>query len=819
MKTQIQITALALICGLTLPAISPGQFDVGGGQFSSSDSSISNFKFNPKTKIKLDFRNANVDFVLDMYSRTSGITIVKDPALTGPITVTSANALPLKDAFSVLEKVLDLKGFSSSKEGNFMVIRKKEQRNQGWGGRGGTSFDPSMMSTMFGQQEEGKLKIYPIKFANATQVARVVNEVFATSGQQSTNPFAAMMSGMSQGGGSMFGNRGGRGGGGFSFGGFSQAGRGGSSGSNVRASSDDFSNAVIVNAPDKQQLEVERVIKQIDKETDQPQRTKVFPLKFATAQEIASTVQNVLTNNAPRGRGGASASGSNVGDRFQQAIRFGSTQAAFGTVAADARTNSLVVTATEESLLISESVIKELDKAVEFQDTTVVIPLENAKADEIANLINQSFGQRQGAGRTNRTTTPNAQRTNTTNAARNTGGGGAPRVGGDISDPNNLFLDMEDPNSESGQLLTNVFAQGGGGFGQFGGGGGGGFRLGGQNTQTQTQLGRNANGQLAPVRDLTGQVTAIPDPNTNSIIIVANPDYAALLKQIIGQLDRIPEQVMIETIIVEASLDSSNKLGVEWSYTDGSHFGVPGQKGTTGTAFNLNPTSNPAQGFKYTISGGNLTSFMNAIQTDQKFNVLSTPRIFTSNNTQAQINISQSIPFITNSRQDVNGGLTFNYSFTDVGVVLTVTPRITSNGYVTMDINQTANDLQGYTTFNAPIINQREADTTVSVRNGETIILGGIIRNTVTANRNKVPLLGDIPLLGSLFQSNSKESKKTELIVLLTPRIVKDDKDARVLKDDVVKSLSQESQRELGKVIPPEIKKSEVKDKKTGGNQ
>jgi general secretion pathway protein D len=210
---------------------------------------------------------------------------------------------------------------------------------------------------------------------------------------------------------------------------------------------------------------------------------------------------------------------------------------------------------------------------------------------------------------------------------------------------------------------------------------------------------------------------------------------------------------------------------------------------------------------------------MNAIQTDQKFNVLSTPRIFTSNNTQAQINISQSIPFITNSRQDVNGGLTFNYSFTDVGVVLTVTPRITSNGYVTMDINQTANDLQGYTTFNAPIINQREADTTVSVRNGETIILGGIIRNTVTANRNKVPLLGDIPLLGTLFQSNSKESKKTELIVLLTPRIVKDDKDARILKDDVVKSLSQESQRELGKVIPPEIKKSEVKDKKTGGNQ
>jgi general secretion pathway protein D len=545
----------------------------------------------------------------------------------------------------------------------------------------------------------------------------------------------------------------------------------------------------------------------------------VYKLEFATATEIAPTIQNVLTNNAPRGRGGATSSGSNIGDRFQQAARFGSTQAAFGTVASDTRTNSLVITATEESQLIVGQVIKDIDKPVEFQNTTFVFPLNNAKADDVANLLNQSFGQRQGAGRANRNTTPTQQRTNTNNAQRNNN---AQRVGGTIED-NQMYVDMEDPNATSGDLMTNVFAQGGGFFGQFGGGGG--ARTNAQ-TQNQTQTGRDANGRLVPVRDLTGQITAIPDPNTNSIIVVGNPDSAALIKQILEQLDRIPEQVMIETIIVEANLDSTNKLGVEWNYTSTGQFGTPGQNGSIGTNFNQ-ATANPAlQGFRYTLGGANLTAFMNAIQTDTKFQILSTPRIFTSNNTQAQINISQSIPYVTNSRIDANGNTIFNYAFLDVGIVLTVTPRITANGYVTMDVNQTANDLQGYTTFDAPIVNQREADTVVSVKNGETIILGGIIRNSVSSTSNKVPILGDIPLLGQLFRTNSKISNKTELLVLLTPRIVKDEDEARQLRLNETKKLSQLNQDALSKAIPPENTKTEVKEpvkapkdpaKKSGG--
>lgn len=812
----ISISALALAFGLVTPSLAHAQGNpfFGGEGLQSGGDSWKDMKFNPKTKIKLDFRNANVDLVISMFQKTSGITIVKDPSLTGGISLTSATDVPLKTGFQILEKTLNLKGYDLKKDGELLIIQKQQQRGRDGGGfPGGMTFDPSMFSQ---GQSQSVLKIYPIKYANATQVARVVNEAFVSSGQQQ-NPLQMLFGGGNQG---RFGQNNGRGGGrfggqqGFSFGGFGQQ----NQGSNVRASSDDYSNSVIVNAPDKEQKEVERVIKTIDKETDTPQRTKVYLLKYATASEVAPTIQNVLTNNAPRGKGGVSNSTNNFQDRFQQAIRFGGTQASFGTVAADNRTNSLVVTATDESQLIVDAVIKDLDKEIAFENTTFVFPLNNAKADDIANLLNSSFGQRQGVnrGNTGRTNTNNRngtqqrQQVNTTNGAR---------VGGlnsDPNDPNNLYLEMQDQNAVDGELLTSVSAQGGFQFG-----GGNANRAQGANGQNSTQTARNANGQIVPVQDLTGQVTTIADPNTNSIIVVANPNYADMIRKILDQLDKIPEQVMIETIIVEANLDATEKLGVEWNYTDNGHLGVSGQTGKIGTTFGIDTATNPAQGLKYTIGGKNLTSLINAIQSDTKFNILSTPRIFTSNNVQGVINISQSVPYITSSRTDNTGAVIYSYDSVDVGIVLTVTPRITANGYVTMDINQTANDLQGYTDFNAPIVNKREADTVVSVKNGETIILGGIIRNSVTSKTNKVPLLGDIPILGNLFKSTSKDKSKTELIVLLRPRIVRDEDEARTLRLEGTKSLSKESQGELGKVLPPENTKTEIKDKdkKNGGNQ
>lgn len=787
MKTKLT----TMLCLVTLPFVAMGQFI---GAPDDTPPAWTSFKLNAKKRIKLDFRNASVDAITTFLSVQSGITIVKDPTLTGTMNLVSATPVSLSDAFQILSTTLSLKNFSLVKEGKLLVIRSKNQGNRNQM----PSFDPSI----FTQGGNLNLKVYVMKYANASQISRVINDVFAASG---SSPMDAIMQMMQQGrqqGGRQPGGFGGGVGGGFQ----GRFGGGGASTSNVKASSDDFSNSVIVNAPSAQQQQVADLIRQLDVQTDEPQKSKVFPLKFASATDLTPVVQNVLNSNAPRGKGGATTQQTQGPQAFIQALR-GQT-AGSGQVTSDPRTNSLVVTATDENLVIVGRVINELDTEVKIENATFVVPLSNARADQIATLLQSAFGTRQGTTNRNNTNTQGGRVGGNTNATnRNTGNrnntGGAGGLGGSIGDGGvaqidktgqNLELALADPNSTDGELMTSIGVQQGGGFQRlFGGGGGQG------QTQNSTQTGRDANGRLVNIRDLTNQITVIPDINTNSLIIVATPDGADLIRSIIEQLDRIPEQVMIETIIVEASLDDESKLGIEWNYSN-THKGVT--QGV-GQGFGLQNTTPAPTGLKYTLSGGNLTAFMNAIATNTKFTVLSTPRIFTSNNVQASINISQSIPYVLSTRTDANGNLTFNYAFQDVGIVLTVMPRITANGYVTMDVTQTANDLQGYTTFNAPIVNQREADTTVSVKDGETIILGGIIRNNVSTTTNKIPLLGDIPILGHLFRSTNKTNSKTELMVLLTPHVVRNPEDAAKLRESETKRMSVPTQKALGGVIDP----------------
>jgi len=801
----MRIKTLVFVLAALAPLSALAQFDFGGGE---SGPAWSTFKLNPKTKVKLNFPNTGVDMIVSWFSKTSGITIIKDPALTGTLNIVSAKPVVLTEAFSILNTTLGLKNFELKKEGNYLVIRSRQQQQQSRM----PSFDPKMLEGLGGLQ--GQLKVYTIQYANASQVARVVNDVFSTA----TNPLDQIQQ-MFQG----FGGGGNQGGGRFNRGGFGQGGPGnrgnrngfggggfGGFGGNqavVRASSDDFSNSVIVNAPQAQQQQVGDLIRQLDRQTDQPQQAKVFKLEFASSDDLAPVVQNVLAQNAPRGKGGISAQNVPIEQRFQQAARFGNAQAAFGTVVSEPRTNSLVVTATDENLKLVEAVIKELDTDVKVSNSTFVFQLSNARADQIATLMQQAFGSRTVNGQNNNrnfgTTNQNQNRNlnnNNQNRNNNNGnrGGG---LGGEQIDPDAKDLDLH--TNADGSLPTEVMVQQGGFFG------GGGQQQRRNTGQNGNETGRDANGRLVNIRDLQGQITVIPDVNTNSIIVVATPENMELIKQVLAQLDKIPEQVMIETMIIEATLDSSSQFGVEWKYAQANALGNNTGTGTGEGNFGLQTTTPPLQGFRYTLTGGALTGFINMLQTDKKFQVLSTPRIFTSNGIQAQINISQSIPYVLSTRTDTSGALTFNYAFQDVGIVLTVTPRITSNGYVTMEVTQTANDLQGFTDFNAPIVNQRQADTTVSVKDGETIILGGIIRKDINSTVKKLPLLGDIPILGNLFRSTSKSNVKTELLVFLTPRVVKDADEARKLRDEEFKRMSAPTQ----KTLAPELRRNYDPDK------
>jgi len=775
---------------MVAPPLASAQFTTGapaGGGSQNNKPAWEQFELPNKT-VQLNFRNANVDLVLDLFMKVSGITIVKDPSLKEPMTVSSPKAVPIKQAFEILNAALGLRNFQMEKQGSLIVIKPRRQENNG--GMGGMT--PEQLQALMGggNNQRVELKVYRITYASASEVARVINEVFAQQ-EAANNPFSQMFGG---GGGGRNNQRGGRGG--FSFGNMNF---GQQQGSSIRASSDDFSNSVIVNAPRDKQHDVEALIEEIDKLTDAPLQTKVFPLEYAAASDLVTTVQTVLTANAPTGRGNT---GQNNQGGFGGLIRRisgpGSGEA---NVAADTRSNSLIISATESAMKVVESLIKELDTEVEVENTTFVIPLDNARADNVADLLNNAFGTRNTGNRTgnntnNRTGTGNQRNTGGGGGnQRNTGGGGtgrgiddAPtRIVPDGKGGGEVVMDFED--GEEGELYTQVRTQ----QGQFGFGGNQGRTQQGGGT---SNVARNADGRLVNVRDLGGQVTIIPDPNTNSLIIVTAPENMDLIRSILGQIDRIPEQVMIETLIVEATLDKALKLGVEWNYNQGSN-------GSAATSFGLQNASPALQGLRYTYTSGALTSFLNALATDDKFQVLSTPRIFTSNNVEAEINISQSIPYILSTREDANGNLTYNYAFQDVGIVLNVVPRITQNGTVTMDVTQTANDLQGFTDFNAPIVNQRQAFTTVSVNDGETIVLGGMMRSTVTSKVKKLPLLGDIPILGELFKTRDKNEVKTELLVFLTPRIVRNPEEGARLTADEKKRLSEESQKAMQKALPP----------------
>ena len=719
-------------------------------------------KLDAKVRIKLSFRNANVDNVIAMIQQASHVTIVKDPNLNGPITVTTADPVGLSEAFHVFNSVLKLKGFELTRDRKILVIARPKPAAP-------PPQPPPMMMNMAPPPDQNAtvVKFYPLLFANANQVARAINEVFQGGGGQQNAQQQQMMM--------MFGGPGG------------PPRQPGAGGPTVHASYEEFSNSVIVNAPEKEQTQVAELIKQIDKRQVEPQHTKTYKLQYATATEIVTSVQNVLSSNLGKGKG---AKDPNGGNPFAQ-IFFGVNSSQNQNLAvADSRTNTITVTGTDDLISVADQLIQELDQKMPFTGTTFVFKLENARADTIANLMTAAFGQRQGVQNSNSnkpiTPTNNSFSNQSTSSSLST-----PKFNGEKAPPQSLPVPLQDPNADSGPLATNVGVTQGI-FGFFGDGGGNGRQNRTNNGQT---IGHDAEGRVIGVHDLTGQVTAIADPNTNSVIVVTAPDNVPLIKAMLEQLDILPEQVMIQTIIVEATLDKAKQFGLEWNFAQSKAFGNSGTTGTLGQGFGLQNASPPLQGFDYTLAGGDLSAFFNMLQTDTKFQVLATPRIFTSNNMESQINISQKIPYVTSTIENSNGTFSYNYSFLDVGIILTVTPHITSNGNVTMDILQTANDLQSYTTFNAPIVNQRQAETTISAKDGQTIILGGMIRNQVNSTVNKVPLLGDLPLFGSLFRSSTNDHQKTELLVFMTPTVIRDAAEAKKLREKTEKELSPTMQK------------------------
>ncbi len=302
-----------------------------------------------------------------------------------------------------------------------------------------------------------------------------------------------------------------------------------------------------------------------------------------------------------------------------------------------------------------------------------------------------------------------------------------------------------------------------------------------------------------------GEVEIIADDTRNALVILASSRNYKMVAAAIKKLDVVPLQVLVEASILEVTLNGDLNYGVEWFFNNRVGRNRTGQGqldlGAAGIAA-------LAPGFSYTIvnSAGNIKAAINALESESEINVLSSPSLMVLDNQTATINVGDEIPVPTRqstSNIDPNAPTVNEIQFRDTGITLEVTPRVNNSGLVTMDIRQEVSNAVATTSSNidAPTIQQRQIESTVAINSGETIVLGGLIRNSVTENTGGIPGLHKIPLIGKLFGNTINEKRRTELIVLLTPRVVRNNIDAKKTTD--------EFRRKLKNLPPVNIKSTE----------
>jgi type II secretory pathway component GspD/PulD (secretin) len=247
-------------------------------------------------------------------------------------------------------------------------------------------------------------------------------------------------------------------------------------------------------------------------------------------------------------------------------------------------------------------------------------------------------------------------------------------------------------------------------------------------------------------------------------------------------LDQPQRQVLIQVLLAEVTLDGNSDQGIDWAV---SRDFIPdasfpndesGNDFSAGSSFGSDSGS-ALGGLTATITNGDVDFILRAMQSDGKLEILSRPQILAADNQPATIDIGQRVPFVTGSSFNERGNLVNSFSYEQVGVQLNVTPRISPDGLVKLDVEPTISSLSTSSVpisegFDAPVINNRSASTMVSVQDGQTVVMGGLISTQDNVRETKIPLLGDIPYLGVAFKRTKKIRSRTELLIIMTPQVI-----------------------------------------------
>lgn len=360
------------------------------------------------------------------------------------------------------------------------------------------------------------------------------------------------------------------------------------------------------------------------------------------------------------------------------------------------------------------------------------------------------------------------------------------------------------PSASGGMIGNNAFQNSAGGRGSSGLLGGSAFGNGlGGGANTSAFGVRAQQGTAGPVQQVQpitasiGNIRVMSDDLNNSILIWGTRGEFEKIETTLKRLDTPPTQVLIEASIIEVTLNDNLNYGLQWAFDGGvgNNYQGAGQissgsgavtsgTGSLGTAM--------AQGFTYSLvnSAGKIRMALNALSRKTTIKMISNPSLMVLDNHLAMMTVGNQVPVLSSTTDWLNSSnaTTSTVQYRDTGVSLAVTPSVNSGNLVSMQIDQTVTDVSDTTSTtanNQPTFMQRQISSKVAVRSGEAIVLGGLIKDNETRGKNGVPLLQDLPLVGNLFGTNSRAGARTELLVIITPKVVRSDIDVREVSEDL----------------------------------
>ena len=526
----------------------------------------------------------------------------------------------------------------------------------------------------------------------------------------------------------------------------------------------------------------------------------VFPLKYASIKEVEAALR--LVSGAPAAPGGATPAGTATAGTAQAGGAANAAQATallgegnplFGAlrIMPIERLNSILVVTPRAAYL--DEARRWIDKLDQPSDNNAepqlfIYQVQNVNARHLASVLSGIFGGQTGA-------------TNTANS------GVAPGLGNAMG-------------SSYGQMggvspfgNANAFGSSNALGGSFSGGLG--IRAGGLQAGNTGNLGaRNTQGATAqaPVAANLGGIRVMADELNNSVLVWSTKTEYAKIESTLKRLDLPLTQVLIEATIVEVTLNDDLKYGLQWAFSDSrANTGYTGQGQVSG--LDKGVLGGIAQGFTYTLSNslGSVRAVLNALATKSLLKVISSPSLMVLDNHTATINVGNQQPIQTSVTYLINNenASTSTIQYKDTGVNLVVTPSVNAGNIVTMQVDQTVTDVGSpqASAGGQPAFLQRQISSKVAVRSGETIVLGGLIKDNKTTGKAGVPFLQDVPIVGNLFGTNEVAGNRTELLVVITPRVVRSDIDIREVSEDLrdrMKGLQRIDALEKGGVAKPQ---------------